>query len=147
MDGLKRTFQIPLVRFTVHIVLMVGLFLNIYNIYSWYKVNSGLSAESKAYSDLVQLNSESKNQQGYYNTDIYQEKYAKESGFKNKDEDVIDTSLVETNDSKAPNYVPQQSIPQLSNAEKWLLCFFGGNSNVVSDSNSANQLTPDCKNT
>jgi cell division protein FtsL len=143
MYTLKSFFQVPLVKFTVHLVLVLGLVLNIYNLYSWYRVNSNLNKDLKNLSDLAQLNSESKNEQGYYNTDLYKEKYAKDSGFKNKSEDVIDTSLVETNDNKNPDFVPKKEVVTVSNIEKWLYCFFGGGDTTVKRETAG--FSPECK--
>ncbi|MEM1311998.1 MAG: hypothetical protein AAGF07_00880 [Patescibacteria group bacterium] len=96
-----------------------------YNLYGWYQVRSQTNENKDTLISLIQQNSESQSELGYYSSEIYKEKYAKSNGFKNEGEDVIDTSLTETNDTNVTNYIPNIEKRVLSNPEKWFTCFFG----------------------
>jgi cell division protein FtsL len=141
MNPLVKFFQIPLVKLVTHIVLVSGLVINIYNLYSWYRVGSNVEQNQKILSALTQQNSEAKSDLGYYSSSIYKEKYAKSSGYKNQNEDVVDTSLAETNDYKTASYTPVKSEKSLSNPEKWFICFFGNTELVIKPTN----ISPECK--
>ncbi len=125
MNSLQRFFQIPSVKFTVHLLLVGGFLANIYNIYNLYRIQAQANAESLVFQKLIQENNESKNEKDYYNSALYQEKYAKEINYKKKGEEVLDTSLLETVDNQNPNYIPEKKKQEFNNIQRWQMCFFG----------------------
>jgi cell division protein FtsL len=145
MNPLVKFFQIPLVKLVTHVVLVVGLVVNVYNLYSWYRVGSKVDQNQKILSALTQQNSESKSDLGYYSSSIYKEKYAKSSGYKNQNEDVVDTSLAETNDFKVVNYIPTKNQRTTSNPEKWFICFFGDIESTTTQNTKTDSVSAECR--
>lgn len=127
MDSLRNFFQIPLVKFGVHLFLMMGIMLNIYNFYNIFRLENVFENEQKSLALITRENTDAKNQRDYFSSDLYKEKYAKEQNFRKKGEEVIDTSILETVETKNPNYIPEVKTDTSSNIDKWWKCFFGEN--------------------
>jgi hypothetical protein len=150
MNGLVKFFQIPIVKFCIHVFIITGLVINLYNLYNLYTVNISLKKNQAVFESLVQQNTESKNEKDYFNSDIYREKYAKSSGFKTSGEEVIDTSIVETVELDPISYAIDKNSSNQNNLEKWWSCLFSINSDTYSnslnnDSSIFGTITPQCK--
>jgi hypothetical protein len=118
---LKSFFQIPLVKFGVHVILLVGFFLNAFYFYRVWEMQKKIDTEKRTLAIVRQENSDSRNQKDYYTSDLYKEKFAKEENFKKKGEMVVDTSSVElaTGGQGNTNYIPDTNKEEKSNVEKW----------------------------
>jgi hypothetical protein len=122
---LKAFFQIPLVKFIVHVLLVVGVGLNIFHFYRVWDMQQKIEAERRQLSILRQENSDARNQRDYYASDLYKEKFAKEQNFKMRGEEVIDTSVLDsTGETKSNNYIPKNLNQNKSNVQKWWEYFF-----------------------
>lgn len=123
---IKEFFSIPSVRFSIHILIVLGIMLNIYQIYRIDKIQQDLNREKNVLGILTQENNDAKNEKDYYGSYLFKEKYAKDNeNYKIRGENVIDTSLVEpdsnTNDT---NYRPTEIKKVKTNWEKWWDVFF-----------------------
>jgi len=127
MIGLKKLFQIPIIRFSLHLMLILGLFVNLFNLYNLYSAQNSLGIEKKNLADLVQSNLDSKNKKDYFNSDLYKEKYSKENNYRSRGEEVIDTSTIETTTNQPAVYRPDQSKQEQNNIQKWLEYLLGQN--------------------
>jgi hypothetical protein len=123
---IKDFFSIPSIRFSVHVLIVLGVMLNIYQLYRIDNIQRDLNKEQTVLSLLTQENSDTNNEKDYYGSYLFKEKYAKDyQGYKIRGETVIDTSLVEP-DSVAnnTNYKPTNIVKSKSNWEKWWDVFF-----------------------
>lgn len=127
---IKDFFSIPSVRFGTHVLLVLGVMINIYQFYRLDKIQKDLQKETSILGLLTQENSDAKNDKDYYGSYLFKETYAKEyDNFKVRGETVIDTSLVEAeSDQKNNNYKPDEVKKSKSNWEKWWELFFLPNS-------------------
>jgi hypothetical protein len=133
---LQKFFTIPYIKFTIHLVIVVGLFLNIFYLYDYWSANKSISNQRTILDTVIQQSNELKSEQSYFSSDIYREKYSKELNFKNRGEKVVDTSVIESLDSKVPPvYIPEKNKKQPSNMEKWIVCLFGESVEKTSYSN------------
>lgn len=123
---------------------MTGIILNIYNFYSIFRLENAFENEKKSLALITRENTDAKNQRDYFSSDLYKEKYIKEQNFRKKDEEVIDTSILETIDTKNPNYVPEVKTDTSNNIDKWWKCFFGEN-NVDGTRVNDNVLYSNCR--
>lgn len=125
--NLKTFFQIPLVKFCVHLVIVAGFFVNMTHFYRVWEMERQIAKELRTLEILQQENADSRNQRDYFTSDLYREKYAKEENYKKRGEEVIDTSVLEPSTaSQEANFLPVGQAKPLSNPEKWWLFFFGG---------------------
>lgn len=138
MNSLSKFFQIPLIKFSVHIVLLAGLFVNIYNIYGNYQLSNKIIKEKTTLQVLTQQNLDSRNEKDYYSSEIYKEKYAKENNFKNRGEQVVDTSDLETSFNRNVSYTPTISKSEVNNLSKWWKCLFGNSDSAEKISSELN---------
>lgn len=127
MNNLKTFFNIPLVKFTVHLVIIVGIGLNCVELYRVWLLSTHLQEQENELIALVQENNDARNQKDYFASNLYKEKYIKEQNFKKKGEQVVDTSTIETSEGQdvTNNYIPEISRPSDTNPEKWLSLIMG----------------------
>lgn len=123
---IKEFFSIPSVRFSIHILIVLGIMLNIYQIYRIDKIQQDINREKNVLGILTQENNDAKNDKDYYGSYLFKEKYAKDNeNYKIRGENVIDTSLVEPDsDTNDTNYKPAEVKKIKSNWEKWWDVFF-----------------------
>jgi hypothetical protein len=123
---IKEFFSIPSVRFCVHVLIVLGVMINIYQLYRIDRIQQDLNKEKNVLGLLTQENSDSNNDKDYFGSYLFKEKYAKDTqGYKIRGEDVIDTSLVEpTSNSLDTNYKPSEVKKVKSNFQKWWDVFF-----------------------
>jgi len=124
---LRTFFQIPIVKLTIHILIVAGLAANIWQFYRVWDINQKIDKENKQLEILKQQTNDARNQKDYFNSDLYKEKYSKQDlNFKKKGEEVIDTSLLENvNDNSGSTYIPSSSNNSNSNLQKWIEFLFG----------------------
>jgi hypothetical protein len=112
----------PIVKITIHVVIILGLTINIFHLYSTWQLKTTIEQRKTELSNIE----EKLNQRNYYESDLYKEKYIKERSFKKRGEEVIDTSSLEdSGDIIKPSYIPDPRSEEKSNVEKWINCFFG----------------------
>jgi hypothetical protein len=123
---IKEFFSIPSVRFGVHVLLVIGIMINIYQLYRIDKIQRDLENEKSVLGLLTQENSDANNEKDYFGSYLFKEKYAKDfQGYKIRGEEVIDTSLAEPDSNlNNNNYKPAQTTKVKSNWEKWWDVFF-----------------------
>jgi len=123
---LKTFFQIPLVRFGVHFVIVAGFLISIWHFYALWEMEKRIDKERTILDILVQENSDARNERDYFTSELYQEKYAKQENFKVRGEEVIDTSVIEpTSEDEVGNYISPVVSEEKSNPVKWLEYLFG----------------------
>ena len=120
-------FQIPLVKLGVHILIVAGLTINIWQFYIIWDIDQKIAKESKQLEILSQQTNDARNQKDYFSSDLYKEKYSKQDlNVKKKGEEVIDTSLLENvNDKSGSLYIPPASSSNNNNVQKWIIYLFG----------------------
>lgn len=120
-------FQIPLVKLGVHILIVAGLTINIWQFYRIWDIDQKIAKESKQLEILSQQTNDARNQKDYFSSDLYKEKYSKQDlNVKKKGEEVIDTSLLENvNDKSGSLYIPPASSSNNNNVQKWIIYLFG----------------------
>jgi hypothetical protein len=117
---LRAFFQIPMVKFWVHVFLIVGLAVNAWQLYRTFDMQRKINAESRILAVLQQENNDSRNQRDYYTSDLYKEKYAKLQNFKKNGEQVVDTSVIESAEANSTStYIPEDGNQNQTNVEKW----------------------------
>ena len=123
---IKEFFSIPSVRFGVHVLLVLGVMINIYQLYRIDKIQRDLDKEKNVLGLLTQENNDANNEKDYFGSYLFKEKYAKDiEGYKVRGEEVIDTSLSEPDSSvNNINYKPAQISKAKTNWEKWWDVFF-----------------------
>jgi hypothetical protein len=123
---IRQFFSIPSVRFGVHVLIVVGVLINVYQLYRIDRIQQDLNKEKNILGILTQENNDARNDKDYFGSYLFKEKYAKDyQGFKIRGEDVIDTSLVEPDsNSSNTNYKPAEVKKTKSNWEKWWDVFF-----------------------
>ena len=124
---IKEFFTIPSVRFGVHMILILGVMINVYQLYRLDRIQKDLIKETSILSLLTQENSDNKNEKDYFGSYLFKETYAKEnSNFKVRGETVIDTSLSEpdSNPKQATVYRPVETKKVKPNWQKWWDMFF-----------------------
>ncbi len=125
MTKIQNFFNIPYIKLIFNLFIITGLFLNIFYFFDYWYSQRLLTRDQDTLSALTQFNSELKNEQTYFSSEVYKEKYAKELNFKNRGEKIIDTSVIEYLDSSEKiNYTPNTSKKYISNTEKWIVCLF-----------------------
>jgi hypothetical protein len=113
-------FHVPLVKFGVHFLLIVALWLNVYHFYNLWRVEEEIAQKD----DEIQRVKEFTSQTGYFESELFREKYIKERNYKKKGEIVLDTSQIDGNDPRSnPNYIPAPEVIDESNLDKWVDCF------------------------
>jgi hypothetical protein len=117
--NLTEFFSKPIVIFAVHTILMLGLFVNIFQLYRLDKIQKEVSTMEFNLDTLRQEKESSAGKKDYYNSEIFKEKYAKEENFKKRGEEVIDTSLVEGENTENNSYVPVDLESGKSNPILW----------------------------
>jgi hypothetical protein len=128
---LKEFFSTPLFRFLIHFVIIVGFWINIWNVYRIWDMDYQIQNELRILSLLEQQNSDNRNQRDYFTSDLYEEKYAKQENFKLRDEEVIDTSVIEpSNQIESSSYIGQDAVGTKSNVEKWYEFIFGAKEEI-----------------
>ncbi len=122
---LKDIFANEYVIFTVHVLLVSGVFLNITQLYRQYNIQKEFEKEKTVLSILTQDRKDLEDRKNYFGSPLYKEKYSKEIGYKSKGEQVLDTSQIEKSTSNEPtNFVPDQTKTYKNNWEKWWDVFF-----------------------
>ena len=116
---IQEFFSKPVVVFGVHVFLLLGVFVNIYQLYRLDRIEKEVSTKEFSLDTLRQQNEDSRNQKDYFNSDIFKEKFAKEEGFKKRGEEVIDTTLIESENSESSTYIPQEVETQKTNPILW----------------------------
>ncbi|NJS41014.1 hypothetical protein HC766_01320 [Candidatus Gracilibacteria bacterium] len=99
--------------------LLLGVFVNIYQLYRLDRIEKEVSTKEFNLNTLRQQNEDSRNQKDYLNSDIFKEKFAKEEGFKKRGEEVIDTTLIESQDSESSSYIPVEVESQKTKPILW----------------------------
>jgi phosphotransferase system glucose/maltose/N-acetylglucosamine-specific IIC component len=123
-------FHVPLVKFGVHVFLIIAFWLNIYHFYNLWRVEEGITQKD----DEIQRVKEFTSQTGYFESDLFREKYIKERNFKKKGEIVLDTSQIDGTDTRPnPNYIPAPEVVQESNLDKWVDCFLSTEKECLED--------------
>jgi hypothetical protein len=117
-------FHVPLVKFGVHVFLILALWLNVYHFYNLWQVENEITEKD----DEIQRVKEFTSQSGYFESELFREKYIKERNYKKKGEVVLDTSQIDGSDTRPnPNYIPAPEVVQESNPSKWMDCFLSRN--------------------
>lgn len=119
---LKTFVKLPLVRLSIHVILIVGIALNVLQFFRISRAQQVVAEKELALALLEDLNSESQSQKGYYTSSLYEEIYAKQKQYKVRDEQVLDTQNLEgENDVLSGEYIPPEDLEtaQESNPEKW----------------------------
>ena len=126
-DPVKNFFQIPLVRFGVHVVLLSGLILIVTQYWKNYQEKQEIQRLLDYNMSLASANSLLKIQKDYFESNIYAEKSAKEAEWKNRGEIVVNTGRIEpAQPEKANDYIPdEQKITEDNNPKKWFQFLFG----------------------
>jgi hypothetical protein len=118
---LKKIFKEKWFIWTIHIVIIIGLFSNGFYVLENFKVSKN---NQRITDQKIQLEQDKKNlmdQNSFEFLDTYKDKIIKKAGFKNAGEEVIDISTVDLKKEKATN---QQAVP---NYQKWYQCLFTNN--------------------
>jgi len=126
MNNLSTFFQIPLVRLAIHVIIIAGFVLNIYQFYRVWEVQVATN-QSRT---ILETWSDLDTQEAYLQSPLYKEKFSKDKNYSKRGEEVIDTSAVEDGTKPQPNefiYASSSAVGQKSNVEKWWECFFGKN--------------------
>jgi hypothetical protein len=122
---IKEFFSKEYAIFGIHVLLVTGVMLNIFQFYRQYTIRQQFSKEQGYISVLLQEKRDTEQRKGYISSDLYKEKFAKESNYKTKGEQVIDTSNIEENTSSEPSeYKPTEQTTNKKNWEKWWEIFF-----------------------
>jgi hypothetical protein len=122
---IKAFFSIPSVMFAVHVFLVVGVMANVYQMYRIYNIQKDIDREQGVLGLLTQENNDGKNNKDYFTSSLFKEKYAKDNGYKIRGEQVIDTSLIESEQKDANSaYTPEKETQQKPNWQKWYEFFF-----------------------
>jgi ABC-type bacteriocin/lantibiotic exporter with double-glycine peptidase domain len=124
---LKTFFAQPVVIFGVHVLLVTGVMLNIFQFYRQYTIQKDYEKQKSVLAFLTQEIKDAETQKDYTSSQLYKEKFAKESGYKVKGETVIDTSKIEAANSVSSTpsqYKPSVTIQEKKNWEKWWEMFF-----------------------
>ena len=119
---LKTFVKLPVVRLVIHVVLVVGILLNILQFFRIARAQQVVAEKQLALTVLEDINSENRSQKGYYTSDLYEEIYAKEKQYKVRDEQVLDTQNLEgENDVREGEYLPdlEGGIKTEPNYVKW----------------------------
>lgn len=128
---LKEFFSTPLFRFLIHFIIIVGFWMNIWNVYRIWDMDYLIQNELRILSLLEQQNSDNRNQRDYFTSDLYEEKYAKQENFKLRDEEVIDTSVLEpSSQDGTSSYIGKDAKSNKSNIEKWYEYIFGAKDEI-----------------
>ena len=117
-------FQQPLFRIFFHLFLALGLLYNSFYLLEGWKINKNNIRTSETNIELQQKIDDIKIKNDYKNLDSYKDKIIKLSGFKKPDEQVIDTSILET---QLENEKIQTIVNTKNNPSRWWMCFFGRN--------------------
>ena len=117
-------FQLPAFRIFFHFFLILGLVYNSFYLLEGWKINKNNIRTSEVNIELQQKIDDIKIKNDYKNLDSYKDKIIKISGYKKPDEQVIDTSILET---QLENEKIQNSVESKNNPSRWLTCLFGRN--------------------
>jgi hypothetical protein len=124
---LKFFFAQPAVIFGVHVLLVTGVILNIFQFYRQYNIQKDFEKQKSVLAFLTQEIKDAESLKDYSSSPLYKEKYAKDIGYKTKGETVIDTSQIEKAQdvSNTPSdYKPVKIEQEKKNWEKWWDIFF-----------------------
>ena len=119
---LKTFVKLPVVRLGVHLILLLGILLNIVQFFRIARAQQVVAEKELALTVLEDVNSENRSQKGYYTSDLYEEIYAKEKQYKVRDEQVLDTQNLEgENDAREGEYLPdlEAGADEEANYVKW----------------------------
>lgn len=119
---LKTFVKLPVVRLGVHLILLLGILLNIVQFFRIARAQQVVAEKELALTVLEDVNSENRSQKGYYTSDLYEEIYAKEKQYKVRDEQVLDTQNLEgENDAREGEYLPdlEARANEEANYVKW----------------------------
>jgi hypothetical protein len=124
---MKDFFAQPTVIFGVHVLLVTGVMLNIFQFYRQYNIQKDFEKQKSVLAFLTQEIKDAESLKDYSSSTLYREKYAKEIGYKTKGEVVIDTSQIEKSEdisSTPSDYKPIKTVQEKKNWEKWWDIFF-----------------------
>lgn len=133
---LKKIFKEKWFVWTIHFVIVLGLFSNGFYILENFKVSKTNQAITDQKSKLEQDKKNLLDQNSFEFLDSYKDKMVKRAGFKNAGEEVFDSSYL---DSKKDVHYNSQ---ELTNYQKWYKCLFtvsfndnllDNNQNIVSN--------------
>jgi hypothetical protein len=124
---LKTFFAQPISIFVVHVLLVTGVMLNIFQFYRQYNIQKDFDKQKSVLAFLTQEIKDAESLKDYSSSPLYKEKYAKDIGYKTKGETVIDTSQIEKSQdvsSTPSDYKPAKTTQEKKNWEKWWDVFF-----------------------
>jgi hypothetical protein len=115
---LKKIFKEKWFIWTIHALIIVGLFSNSFYVLENFKVNKNNQRITEQKTQLEQDKKNLMDQNSFEFLDTYKDKIIKKAGFKNAGEEVVDISAVDLKKDKPNN---SQEIP---NYQKWQKCLF-----------------------
>jgi hypothetical protein len=122
---IKDFFTIPSVRFGVHVLLVTGLMLNVYQFYRISSVQKDIDSGQSLLNQLKDENKDASGTEGYFNSPLYQDKYNKQESYTSNGELVLDTSTAESNNTTVKSdFQVVQTKTEKKNWEKWNAFFF-----------------------
>lgn len=124
--SLSKFFKLPIVQFSIHIMIVFGFALNIHQLYKIWGEDARIQQAEEDLLIIKNRNNDYKNSGSYLYSDYYRDKYAKQqSNLKKDGEMIIDTSSFEGADSENNfTYIPKETEERKTKVEKWMDCFF-----------------------
>jgi hypothetical protein len=129
---IENIFEKTWFKFAWHCVLVIGILYNGFFLLEGWKINKKNILLVENNLALTQSIDELRNQNSYENLDSFKDKKIKTSGFKKPDEQVIDTSKIDSLSEETSNPNPLLNKNK-TNQEKWASCFFGKNERVFEE--------------
>ena len=117
-------FKIPLVSFLVHVILLFTILYGISQYYNFWEVQILLSKNRAELTSIQENINNLQSSNNYLNSPVYTEKLRKDLNYQKEGETVIDVSGLENVEQQATIFTPEVVTSNLTNLEKWWLCFF-----------------------
>ena len=119
-------FRIPLVRFAIHALILLGLLVNVIYAFNNWKLKQDVNQELEIVSELQNQKNQESIQEDFYQSPEYRETYAKRNLLKKKrGEEVVNTSSIEEGEQDDLVYIPNEVLVPETNFEKWMEYLFG----------------------
>jgi cell division protein FtsB len=119
---LEYYFSIPIVRFGIHLVIWLGIILNISTLLNYNQIAQQKNQKEVEYEELSTKNNILENQNEYWKSSLYIQKFAKINNYKKPGEVVVNTFGLESLQTEPTQYYPEDNKLSNSNVINWLNC-------------------------
>lgn len=120
-------FQIPLFRFFSHLLIWVFVIVNCFLHIQNFILQKKNFQSDQVLEQTLQENQSFLDKDDYYNSELYRIKSYKEEGLQLTGEMVINPMVKEELfEGENGQFVPDLITKEISNLERWQLCFLGG---------------------